>query len=208
MVHIILTSPDDALLEAWKQHCGALDDVEIRKGSVFDAPYDALVSPANSFGFMDGGIDAQYTDRFGTRVQDAVRLGILQHHQGELLIGQALIVETGTADFPYLVAAPTMRVPMALPADSVNAYLATRAVLLAIRHGDLPDGRKAGDIIRAVCFPGMGTGVGRLPPDTAARQMAAAILSAREPHHRLPSSWAEASEDHQLLYTNKPRRLQ
>lgn len=208
MTRIVLTSPDPAQLAAWETHCGALGDVEIRKGSVFDQPCDALVSPANSFGFMDGGIDAQYTHRFGARVQDAVRMAILQRHHGELLVGQAVIVETGAPDFPYLAAAPTMRVPMVLPAGSINAYLATRAVLLAIREGQSPDGRPAHEAIKTVCFPGMGTGVGRMPPGVCARQMAAAIQSARAPRHRLPGSWAEASENHQLLYTDKPQRLQ
>ena len=36
----------------------------VHRGSIFDVACDAVVSPANSFGFMDGGIDALYVDRF------------------------------------------------------------------------------------------------------------------------------------------------
>jgi hypothetical protein len=54
----------------------------------------------------------------------------------------------------------------------------------------------------------MGTGVGGVPAEICARQMRAAIDRATAPRHALPTSWAEASEEHQLLYTDKPARLQ
>jgi O-acetyl-ADP-ribose deacetylase (regulator of RNase III) len=208
MTQIILAAPESSLLDGWCKHCGDLDRVEIVEGSVFDVACDALVSPANSFGFMDGGIDAQYFDRWGPDVQDRLRLRILERHHGELLVGAAEIIETSNHDHPFLIAAPTMRVPMALGADTVNPYLATRAALLLVREGKFEDGKSVGDRIGRVCFPGMGTGVGRVPVDICARQMRAAIEKHRQPRHSLPTSWAEASEAHQLLYTDKPRRLQ
>src|SRR5881227_3167911 len=39
---------------------------------------------------------------------------ILDHHHGELFVGTAEVVETDHAGIPYLIAAPTMRVPMIL----------------------------------------------------------------------------------------------
>ena len=41
--------------------------LQISYGDIFKgAPAaDAIVSPANSFGFMDGGIDYAYSDHFG-----------------------------------------------------------------------------------------------------------------------------------------------
>lgn len=205
---ILLTSIDPLLTAAWRKWCGALQHVEIVEGSVFDVPADALVSPANSFGFMDGGIDAQYTDRFGTKVQDRLRLRILERHRGELLVGAAEIVETDDPQHPSVIAAPTMRVPMALSPESVNPYLSTRAALLLVRDGVFDDGAPISGRIRSICFPGMGTGVGRVPADICARQMRAAIEVATAERHVLPKSWSEASEDHQLLYTDKPKRLQ
>jgi O-acetyl-ADP-ribose deacetylase (regulator of RNase III) len=208
MTHIVLAAPESFLLDAWQKWCSSLADVEIFCGSVFDAVSDAVVSPANSFGFMDGGIDAQYLARFGERVQDRLRLQILQRHHGELLVGAAEIVKTDHPDHPYMIAAPTMRVPMALAADTVNPYLATRAALILVREGRFEDGESIMGRVHTVCFPGMGTGVGRVPADTCARQMRAAIERHREARHSLPASWAEASEEHQLLYTDKPTRLQ
>ena len=54
---IILTAVDDGLADAWERHCGDVDNVVVHRGSIFDVTCDAVVSPANSFGFMDGGID-------------------------------------------------------------------------------------------------------------------------------------------------------
>lgn len=197
---ITLAAPDSFLLEAWQKACASLENVQIYCGSVFDVACDALVSPANSFGFMDGGIDAQYVDAFGAHVQDRLRMGILTRHNGELLVGAAELIETGDQRHPYLIAAPTMRVPMVLPSDTVNPYLATRAVLsLARDHAER---------IRSLCFPGMGTGVGRVPAEICARQMRAAIERSQMTRQRLPSSWSEASHEHQLLYTGTPTRIQ
>jgi O-acetyl-ADP-ribose deacetylase (regulator of RNase III) len=209
---IILAATAPSLASAWSRHCAGLDRVTIHHGSILDVACDAMVSPANSFGFMDGGIDALYMDAFGSAVQDRVRHAILSRHHGELLIGNADIVETGDDRARYLIAAPTMRVPMVLPEDTVNPYLATRAVLLLLRHGRFPDGKLAGQKISGhigvVAFPGLGTGVGRVPAEIAARQMRAAIDDHRRAKARLPTSWAEASERHQQLYTTRPGRLQ
>jgi O-acetyl-ADP-ribose deacetylase (regulator of RNase III) len=170
-----------------------------------------VVSPANSFGFMEGGVDALYLEHFGAEVQLRVRRAIYARHHGELVVGVAEIVETDHADIPYLIAAPTMRVPSILR-ESVNPYLATRAALLLVRFGTLVDGDYAGapvaDLVRTVAFPGMGTGVGRVPAAVCARQMRAALDIVLGWPHAMPASWAEASERHQLLYTDRPRRLQ
>ena len=209
---IVLTAIDIPLAEAWAQYCGDLDFVSVHRGSIFGVAADAVVSPANSYGFMDGGIDAAYLDQFGMIVQDRVRRAILARHHGELVVGNADIVETADPKIPYLIAAPTMRVPMVLGAETINPYLATRAVLLLLRHGVFPDGPLAGKRLahhlRVIAFPGMGTGVGRVPAKVAARQVRAAIDEHLLGSYRLPTSWAEASERHQLLYTDRPTRLQ
>jgi len=161
---------------------------------------------------MDGGIDALYSDRFGWDLQDRLRRLVYDRHHGELLVGGAEIVETSSADHPYLIAAPTMRVPMVLDQNTVNPFLATRAVLLLIWHGYFAAGNLAGERIAAhvksVAFPGMGTGVGRVPARVCAKQMRAAVDEFDRGKFRMPTSWAEASERHQLLYTKRPTRLQ
>ncbi|HWA83633.1 MAG TPA: hypothetical protein VG820_09380 [Fimbriimonadaceae bacterium] len=51
--------------------------MEVFHGNLLDVAADAYVSPANSFGIMDGGIDIVLRDRFPlveSRVQDAIAL--------------------------------------------------------------------------------------------------------------------------------------
>lgn len=64
-MRLILCAVKSSLADAWTQYCGDLDFVTIHHGSILDVECDAVVSPANSFGFMDGGIDFIYMDYFG-----------------------------------------------------------------------------------------------------------------------------------------------
>jgi O-acetyl-ADP-ribose deacetylase (regulator of RNase III) len=210
-MNLILCAVDPLLAKAWQQFCGDLDFVTIHHGSIFEVPCDAVVSPANSFGFMDGGIDALYLDYFGPEIQRCVRRQILTKHAGELVVGAADVVETGHTAIPYLIIAPTMRVPMVLH-DSVNPYLAARAVFLLIRDGVFATGTRQGEriaaTIRTVALPGLGTGVGRIPAATCAHQVRTALNHVVLGKYRMPQSWAEASEAHQQLYTDQITRLQ
>src|SRR5580765_6781019 len=105
---IILAAVEDELADAWRRHCGDLPDVSVHHGSILDLSVDALVSPANSFGFMDGGIDLLYSHRFGLEVQDRLQEQIRTRHHGEFLVGAAELVETGDPGIPFVIAAPTM----------------------------------------------------------------------------------------------------
>lgn len=177
-MNIVLAAVETDLADAWRRHCGDLPDVTVHRGSILDLSVDAIVSPANSFGFMDGGIDQLYSHRFGWDVQTRLQDSIRARHHGELLVGTAEIVETNNLQIPYVIAAPTMRVPMVLT-DTVNPYLAARAALLLIRHGVAPWGGLAGQpisaVVTSVAFPGLGTGIGRVSPDTCAQQVRTAI---------------------------------
>ena len=211
---IILTAVEADLASAWRRFCGdvASDDVqiEVHHGSIFDVQCDAVVSPANSFGFMDGGIDMLYSRRFGWQVQDRLQDLIRQYHGGELLVGAAEIVETD-AHIPFPIAAPTMRVPMILR-DSVNPYLAARAVLLLIRNGTFREGawagQRIGEVVHSVAFPGLGTGVGQVGPAVCAHQVRAAIDDVLLQTREFPTTWAQAQARHQQLYTDYVRDLQ
>lgn len=139
---LILCAVDRRLDEAWHKACDGLDSVSFHFGSILDTGADAVVSPANSFGFMDGGLDALYLKHFPGDIQMRVRRQIFDRHAGELPVGTA------------------------------------------------------------------GTGVGGISPDTSARQVRAAIDEILLRGYRMPQSWAEASERHQLLYTDRPARLQ
>ncbi|MCA9688809.1 MAG: macro domain-containing protein [Myxococcales bacterium] len=203
---IILTSVVPDLTAAWQQRCGDLPGVRVHEGDILALDADAVVSPANSFGFMDGGIDALYTRVFGPGVQQALQEKIRARHHGELLVGAAEIVETGH-QIPYLIAAPTMRVPMILR-DTVHPYLAARAALLLALHGRFDDGTPVRARVRTIAFPGLGTGVGKVPAVVCARQVRAAIEDVVLGRSVFPETWVDASFRHQRLYGAAPRDLQ
>lgn len=210
-MNIILTSVDKGLADAWEQFCGDLDGVSGHRGSIFDLSVDAVVSPANSFGFMDGGIDMLYTQRFGWHVQERLQSVIREKHHGELLVGMAEIVETDDSALPFLIAAPTMRVPMVLR-DTVNPYLAARAALLLVQHGVFShgthQGEKINDFVKSIAFPGLGTGVGGVGPATCAHQVRTAIADVVLGNETFPATWVDAQTRHQRLYTDNVRDLQ
>lgn len=189
---LYLTDRKPALLEAWRSEFIGQPNVTVTDASIFELEVDAIVSPANSFGFMDGGIDHQISERMGWHIQDAVQKAIKARPLGELLVGEAIIVPTGDARIPWLIAAPTMRVPMRIR-ESINAYLAMKAILLAARsHRDVIP-------IRSIACCGLGTGVGKLEPATAARQMLAAYDEAVNGKATMPASFGEAQKRHVRL---------
>lgn len=110
----ILTAVDSDLSAAWDRFCGDLPNVRLHTGSILDVKCDAVVAPANSFGFMDGGIDALYVRHFGSDLQRRVHSLIHYKYFGELPVGVADFLETANEEIPYLVLAPTMRVPIRL----------------------------------------------------------------------------------------------
>lgn len=163
-IEIHLCALDPAMAEAWSRHFGSKAGVTIHEDDILTRRADAILSPANSFGFMDGGIDLAYSHFFGWDLQDQLQERLRREYAGELPVGGAVIVSTHHRTIPYLVSAPTMRVPGNI-ADTVNVYLAFRAALLAA---------KAFKEIKSLLSPALGTGVGSMPIERAARQMYAA----------------------------------
>lgn len=55
---LILIAPSQELGAAFQKHFDGLPNVEVVKGYFEELPeFDCMVSAANSFGLMDGGID-------------------------------------------------------------------------------------------------------------------------------------------------------
>jgi O-acetyl-ADP-ribose deacetylase (regulator of RNase III) len=151
---------------------GDADSVEVVEGNLLDLTCEAVVSPANSFGDMGGGIDKAIDDFHGGAAQKAVMAAIAEHFLGELPVGMALVVDLAARRFPFVVAAPTMRIPGSV-AGTVNAYLAMRAALVAVLKHNATGGR----VISSLAVPGLCTGVGGMPATEAAEQMRTAYES-------------------------------
>lgn len=150
--------------EALARAFAGFPDVATTCTDILSVAENAVVSPANSYGFMDGGIDQAYTDFFGPAVESAVQDAIARRPEGYLPVGASLTVATGHARIPYLVVAPTMMTPEMT--ESSASYRAMRAVLREVAR--LPE------VARTLYCPGLATGVGAVPPHEAAEAMAEA----------------------------------
>ena len=166
MLTVHLRDINTGVVRAWEQAFGDAPEVVVSCGDIFGQKADAIVSPANSFGHMDGGIDLLYSKFFGWELETNLRAVLSERHYGELPVGQAVVLATGHEFIPFLVSAPTMRVPMRI-GETVNVYLAFRAALIAV----LAHNADAGVPIHSLLVPGLGTGIGEVAPDRAARQM-------------------------------------
>lgn len=171
-MEIILCAVQPYLAKAWREHISEdlSRTVRVVEGSILSLDVAAVVSPANSFGFMDGGLDALYTQYFGPQLQQRLQRMIREQTGGELLVGQALLVETGHPHIRWCISAPTMRVPTLLDTP-LPAYLATRAAVRCALDAGL----------ESVAIPGMGTGTGGLAPREAAAAMLWGIRDALYP---------------------------
>lgn|SRR5262245_7125890 len=193
MKPLTLVAREDELCIAWAKAFSGTDDVRIYRGDFREVvdQHDCLVSPANSFGMMDGGIDKAYADYFGEGLQQAVQRHIAQHYSGEQPVGSCLLVYTGQAAPRYLAHTPTMRVPMNIQGTD-HVYVAMRALLNAVRNTD----------ITSVLCPGLGTGAGGVPFDVAARHMRLAYDSIASPPQQI--SWPVADAIHNSLGIGRP----
>lgn len=166
MLTIHLRDIDKGVVEAWEQAFVDVPEIVVSHGDIFQQKADAIVSPANSFGYMDGGIDLLYSRYFGWELETKLQALLFEQHYGELPVGQAVVLATGHDFIPFLVSAPTMRVPMSI-SETVNVYLAFRAALVAV----LAHNARETTPIRSLLVPGLGTGIGQVTPARAARQM-------------------------------------
>jgi len=199
---IQLVDRNQEMCDKWTTEFIDCDDVIIYCDDFFAPETDCVVSPANSFGFMDGGLDGVITKRLGNQTQTNVKESISKRPMKELLVGEAILIETTNQEIPYCISAPTMRVPMILK-NTPNVYLASKAIfnlLLDIQSVGLP--------INRVTISGLGTGVGRVPYEICAKQMKKAYDEIWLGKGNAPESWFVAQQKHMRLYDNNTRDLQ
>jgi O-acetyl-ADP-ribose deacetylase (regulator of RNase III) len=176
-----LVHPEEEMCDAFGERFRQLPGVRVVRGRFEDLePHDAFVTAGNAYGMMTAGIDAAVVARFGRSLMRRVQERILEEYLGEQPIGTAFVIETEDEGLPFVVHAPTMRVPGSISGTD-KVYVATWAALLAVRRHNLIALKK----IRTLAMPAMGTGFGGVPFTEAARQMAAAYRHALEPPEKV-----------------------
>lgn len=185
---IILCDLNPRLVAEWQRAFGKVSNVEMYCSDIFEHKADCIVSPANSYGLMDGGIDAAYTKFFGPDLQKNLQSLIKELPMRELLVGQTLVVPTNNPEIPFLISAPTMRIPLDVH-DTPNPYLAFKAVLIAARI----------NVFNSILCPGLGTLTGNVSPEDCARQMYLAYKDFTDKYPTYPTSVREAYLNHKNL---------
>ena len=162
MNKFILADHNQQLVDAWRAEFEQYDNFEFFCGDIFETKADYLASPANSFGFMNGGIELAYSNKMGWHIQREFQNKIITDYDGEILIGQSCVLKTDYEQFPNIILAPTMRVPMYLD-GTPNVYLCAKAIFLAMK--------RCGDENASCLIPGLGTGTGYVPYKVCAQKM-------------------------------------
>jgi O-acetyl-ADP-ribose deacetylase (regulator of RNase III) len=176
-----LVHPDKEMCDAFHRRFAGLPRVRVIQGRFEDLePHDCFVTAGNAFGIMSAGIDAAVVRRFGSNLMHRVQHHIIDQFCGEQPVGTAFIVSTEDASIPFIIHAPTMRVPGNIDGTD-KVYCATWAAILAAQAHNRTSHQK----IETLALPAMGTGFGGVSFDEAARQMAAAYRHYLNPPHRL-----------------------
>ena len=211
---LILSAINEDLFEAFKKYFAKLPEVEVVFKPFEQTEFDCVVSAANSFGLMDGGVDQCITDYFGIQMMKRVQQNVLTEYYGEQPVGTSMIVR-GNADFKfekdsagkikllknkYVAHTPTMRIPMDINKTSY-VYSAMKAMLIAVeKHNNQVYDFNKHNIehqdtrIDVVVCPGLGTNAGRVPAEEAAKMMSLALYHFLNPPTAI--SWYYATQRH------------
>lgn len=153
---------NEAMISAWKNWFG--DTVNIEKTEFEDfmnlhSEVDIIVSPANSFGLMDGGYDLAITEYFGEELMHCVQEKIIKEWYGEQPVATSISVKIPNSD-KWLIHTPTMRTPEIIKDERI-IYQCTRTTLI--------EANKLG--LDSIVIPAFGGGVGNVEPDIIAKYM-------------------------------------
>jgi O-acetyl-ADP-ribose deacetylase (regulator of RNase III) len=166
-LRVVLADVNATVVEAWRAAFADTPEIEIRKGSIVDEHVDGWVSPTNSRGRMDGGVDAVIKRHLGAGIQLRVQRAIHSEFGGVLPIGSAVCVPSGATNPKFLISAPTMEESSQNVSETLNVALACAAAFQAVHRQNM----RAPGSIESVALVGMGARTGRVPARVCANLM-------------------------------------
>jgi O-acetyl-ADP-ribose deacetylase (regulator of RNase III) len=159
---VVLLAVTREMYTAFRDRFDKWENVEVYYGRFESlSQVDCLVSPANSFGLMDGGMDQLIIDYFGKDLENRVQQHIIDNFMGEQPVGTSFTIETYHNSIPFLAHTPTMRLPRDI-SRTMNVFFAMKATLNSIEKN--PN-------IKTIAIPALGAGTGNVHPTEVARQM-------------------------------------
>ncbi len=194
---LILSAINQDLFDAFKKHFAKFPQVEVVFKPFEQVEFDCVVSAANSFGLMDGGVDQCITDYFGVQMMKRVQQAVMKEYYGEQPVGTSIIIkgnEEGQVMDVYVAHTPTMRIPMDISKTNY-VYAAMKAMLIAVeQHNESHKKNLVRNKINTVVCPGLGTNAGRVPAEEAAKMMSLALHHFLNPPREI--NWYFATERH------------
>ena len=167
LVKVILVDINPKMIKAWRETFEECPEVEIVQGSMLEQPVSAWVTPTNSQGRMDGGLDLVIKNNLGQFVETHLQQEIKSRYGGKLPLGHAVCQSTKRPQPGFLISTPTMVASSEDVSDTMNVALACAAAFQAV---NMQNEREPGSI-RAVALPGLGANTGRVPVEICADLM-------------------------------------
>lgn len=196
MKKLILVDPNPSVFSALHVAFDPHPAVEVVQDYFEKLPaFDCMVSAANSFGIMDGGVDLAIINYFGMDLQYRVQERIIHGFKGEQPVGTSFIVPTQNPRHPYVAHTPTMRYPLRITRTD-NVYNAMFAMLRAVEQHNVSSGKQK---IEIVACPGLGTATGGVAPMEAARQMELAYRNFMNPPRSITWKYAKKRQQ-EIIY--------
>jgi O-acetyl-ADP-ribose deacetylase (regulator of RNase III) len=167
MVKVVLCDVNPKMIAAWRETFEENPEVEVVHGSMLDQGVSAWVSPTNSAGRMDGGLDGVIKNFLGGGIEHAVQKQIGALFQGAMPVGHATCVSTGRPQPRFLISTPTMVSSSEDVSDTMNVALAAAAAFQAVHMQNAKDPGS----IRSIALPGLGANTGKVPVEICADLM-------------------------------------
>lgn len=134
---------------------------------MLDHKVSAWVSPTNSQGSMDGGLDAVIKGHLGAVIENRGQQQIKHSYGNSLPVGHATCVTTARTLPTFLISTPTMHFSSEDVSDTMNVALACAAAFQAVH---IQNTKEPGSIV-SVALPGLGANTGRVPEEICADLM-------------------------------------
>lgn len=166
-VRIVLVDINKKMINAWRSTFEENPEVEVLEGSMLSQEVDAWVSPTNSRGSMDGGLDAVIKNELGGQIENKVQAAIKQQHSGLMPVGHATCVPSGRTTPKFLISTPTMVTSSENVSDTMNVALACAAAFQVVH---MQNSAEPGSIT-SVALPGLGANTGQVPVEICADLM-------------------------------------
>lgn len=139
---------------------------------------ECIVSPANSYGIMDGGYDYAISEYFGWGLMDKVQDYILKNYRGEQPVGTSFMIDTGFKNIK-LIHTPTMRIPSTIREPMV-VYQAMRTTLMTAMDNH----------IESIVIPAFGGCCGNMKYQELCEMMYAGYMQVMNPPDKLSWNYA------------------